>query len=257
MSGERVAGPMVAMILVFRTNSLPNNGDEPQTLPTGGDLAHRNTKLTRFKAIRKPLRVFLADQLVTTAGLALAVAALAALAGAVDGHGPDPQGVLRAALPGGALGGLAFTLSRWRAQAGDVALAGLGLRPVAIWTLGAGLASAFCGAAPRHETSLAPAQTTLTVSPAELVAVSGGRTVQITFGPVGAVRTDMLTPWPSVPAPTGATEQGVPWTPPPILWLPLACALAIALVVGASAPGLARTLVSLGVILALAWALGL
>ncbi len=210
--------------------------------------------MRRFKALTRPLGAFVAAQAGTSAGLAVAVAAVAALAAAVDGHAPEPVALLRSSLPAAGLGGLAFTLSRWRRERADVALSALGLRPAVVLLVGAFLAGAVCTARPER-TAVAPGST-LEISPTQVVARVDGRTLSVDFTASPPRRSDLGRAWDALPAATGEAFAASAGSAPGVLWWALAGGLAWALARG-QGPGLGRTLATLGGVIAGAWALGL
>ncbi|MCA9537583.1 MAG: hypothetical protein KC620_01770, partial [Myxococcales bacterium] len=83
------------------------------------------------------IRWSLAMRFCAAAGaVTLAAAVLAAIAALVEGHAPQPRAVAQLAVPLGACLGAAWTLSAWRAEGGDIALAALGARPAStVWLL--------------------------------------------------------------------------------------------------------------------------
>lgn len=210
--------------------------------------------MKRFKALTRPLGAFVAAQVGTSAGLAVAVAAVAALAAAVDGHPPEPAALLRSSLPAAGLGGLAFTLSRWRRERADVALATLGLRPAVVLCVGAFLAGVVCMARPERA-AVAP-NSTLEITPTQVMARVHGRTLSVDFTASPPRRSDLGRAWAALPAPTGEALAASARPAPAMLWWLLAAALAWALARG-QGPGLGRTLATLGGVVGGAWALGL
>lgn len=210
--------------------------------------------MRRFKALTRPLGAFVSTQAATTIGLAVAVTAAAALAAAVDGHAPEPAALMRVSLPAAGLGGLAFTVSRWRREQADVALAALGVRPLSVMIVGALLAGALCLARP--ERAAVRGNATLEVTPARLLARVDGRTLEVDFSAWPTRRNDLGRAWDALPAPTGETSTQDHRPTPRGLWWALAGALSWALARG-PVPGLGRTLVTLGGVVAAAWALGL
>ncbi len=210
--------------------------------------------MRRFKALTRPLGAFVLAQAGTSAGLAVAVAAVTALAAAVDGHAPEPGALLRSSLPAAGLGGLAFTLARWRRERADVALAALGLRPMGIVCAGAFLAGAMC--MPRPERPSMPPDSTLEITPTLVLAQVDGRTLSVDFTTALPRRSDLGRAWPALPAPTGEAFATPARSAPAALWWLLAGVLAWALARG-QGPSLGRTLATLGGVVAGAWVLGL
>lgn len=207
----------------------------------------------QFRSLLRPLAVHLSGQLLATAAVALAAAAIGALAAVVDGHAPHPPSLVRIALPAGALVGAAWTLTRWRSQLGDVAVASLGLRPGWFPLLGALLAAGLCAAVPARTPRPGPS---LVVLGSSLVATSGEARLEVTWDAEGARRSDTGGRWEALPPPSGtASAPDAPhW--PGWAWLFVTPILLALLARGPRPPGLGATLTATSAALAAGYLLG-